>query len=111
VKREAEEREKRDAEVARLKAEGEKSAAKELAKAPITVEPFALRPLPPPVVPKIEGLSVRTTWSARIVDASLIPPQYLLPDMVTLNGLARTLKEKFNVPGVVAEEKESTVGS
>lgn len=57
------------------------------------------------------GISYRETWHARVVDlAALVqaaashPPYValLLPDMRALNGMAKSLKRRFHVPGVEA---------
>ena len=40
-------------------------------------------------------------YYAEVTNPALIPRQYLIPDMVTLNGLARAQKENLDIPGVV----------
>ncbi len=59
---------------------------------------------------------LRTIWSAEITDlAELVkacaegkaPLALLQPDMPTLNGMARSLKERFNIPGVKAVSEQS----
>ncbi len=58
---------------------------------------------------------VRTTWSAEVVDLAelvkacaegRVPLALLTPDMPSLNAMARTQKERFDIPGVraVAEQ-------
>lgn len=60
--------------------------------------------------PKIEGVSYRETWRARVVNldaliqAAAIRPDllpYLEANMTTLNGAARTYKNTYKIPGVV----------
>ena len=46
------------------------------------------------------GTSLRKAWKFRIVDASLIPRGYLIPDEQALGQIARTEKEAASVPGV-----------
>ena len=65
-----------------------------------------------PVQAKREDLNLgrtgaRKVWSARIVDKTKIPMAYLLPDMVTLNALARAQKENMVIPGVIADWKST----
>ncbi|MEA2036113.1 MAG: hypothetical protein U9O94_01290 [Nanoarchaeota archaeon] len=57
---------------------------------------------PLPEIDRVVGLGIRRTWSAKIVDKSKIPLEYLIPDQTRLNALARAEKDKFNVPGVEA---------
>lgn len=54
------------------------------------------------LAPKPAGTSERTYWHAEVVDASKLPPEYLLPDITRLNKEARELKERFAVPGAKA---------
>jgi hypothetical protein len=52
-------------------------------------------------VPKLEnGPVFRTVWKARIINANLIPREYLVPDQKKLDGTARTMKGTIKVPGV-----------
>lgn len=57
------------------------------------------------------AVHIRTTWSAEVVDlAELVracadgkaPLALLQPDMPSLNAMARTQKERFDIPGVKA---------
>ena len=68
------------------------------------------------------AVHIRTTWSAEVVDlAGLVkacaegkaPLNLLVPDMPALNALARTQKERFDIPGVkaVAEQGVTARGS
>lgn len=55
----------------------------------------------PKDVPKLEnGPVFRTVWKARIINANLIPREYLVPDQKKLDGTARTMKGTIKVPGV-----------
>lgn len=67
------------------------------------------------------AVHVRTTWHAELVDVSELvkacaagraPTGLLQPDMTALNAMARTLKERFDIPGVkaVAEQGVSARG-
>lgn len=63
-------------------------------------------PAPPPVVvrapTKIAGVQSRTTWKYRVLDLSLLPPQYTMTiaNDVALSQLARSMKGEARVPGV-----------
>ena len=66
-----------------------------------------------PPAAKVEGISVRKIWKARIVDDSLVPVSVvgvmLRPvDMSALNKLAVASKGGFNCPGVEFYQEEST---
>lgn len=60
--------------------------------------------VPPPSTPKVEmsGMAMVPTWKFRIVNESLIPRQYLVPDEVKIGGVIRSLKDKANIPGIQA---------
>lgn len=49
--------------------------------------------------PKVEGISGRANWKAVVDDESLLPREYLCPDMKKLNDAAKRMRESFNVPG------------
>jgi hypothetical protein len=95
-----------DAEAA-LKAQGatKEEVAEETAailETPVTVAPVVI----PKDVPKMQGGPVyRTIWKARIVNEKAIPREYLVPDMVKINGVVRALKGAINIPGVTAYEE------
>lgn len=100
------------ARAARAAAEAEILAAAEKAEAEGQTEAAAAildeQPIiiaaPAPVVPKTEGVSVRETWKAEVVDfAALVAagdPAYLLPNQSALDGIARALKGAAKIPGV-----------
>lgn len=49
--------------------------------------------------PKIEGISIGETWDGDVVDAALIPREYLVPDIKKLKDLTKVLKEATVIPG------------
>lgn len=65
---------------------------------------------PPPVAPRVSGLSERTTWKYEIVDAAKLPREYLIPDEKRIGAVVRALKGDTNIPGVRAYE-ESILGA
>lgn len=102
-----EEARKREEE-ARLAAaiEAEQAGAKEEA-AQILDEPVYVAPVVvPKATPKVAGGPVfRTVKKFRIVNESLIPRQYLIPDMVKLGGVVRALGKTANIPGIEVYEE------
>lgn len=49
--------------------------------------------------PKIEGITFADAWDGEVVDAVLIPREYLIPDIKKLKDLTKVLKEATNIPG------------
>jgi hypothetical protein len=82
---------------------GDTEGAKEILDEPVFVPPVVVAK----ETPKIQGGPVsRTIYKFRITDASLIPRQFLIPDMVAIGGVVRSLKEKASIPGIeVYEDK------
>lgn len=73
-----------------------------------TEEAVALldQPVVAPVVvvtselPKVQGISTRTTWKARVIDSALVPRQFLMVDEKKLNDFAADMKGSMQVAGV-----------
>jgi len=92
---------------AAMKAQGasQEEVAQETAailETPVSVAPVVL----PKATPKLQGGPVyRTVWKARVINERLIPREYLVPDMVKINGVVRSLKGAANIPGVQAYEE------
>jgi hypothetical protein len=107
-------------EVAELEAQGDTEAAEELAAAPIVPQHVPAAPANVGVVPKVAGLSISGRWGARIVDLPRFlrwvaqdpatRGHFVTPNMVALNGQARSARQAMAIPGVVAEEERGTVG-
>lgn len=78
---------------AALEAEKRRQAALEAAAAPTSVAA---------AVPKVSGMTERTRWHFKIIDATKLPLQYTLtiPNESLLQDVATRLKEKASVPGV-----------
>lgn len=88
-----------------LEAAGAKDEAEQLIseaiqenEAPVVVN------VPSPPTPKVEmaGMAMVTTWKFRIVNESLIPRDYLIPDETKIGAVVRSLHEKHNIPGIEA---------
>lgn len=56
----------------------------------------------PVVVPpaKTEGITLRTRWDFRIVDANALPREYLMPDEKKIAGVVRAMKAETRIAGV-----------
>jgi hypothetical protein len=109
---EAEER--RLAEAAELEARGDTAGAERLISEPVTA-PVVVTPAPvfapqPPVAvaPKVDGVSFRTDWDFEIVDANLIPREYLIPDEKKIRGVVKAMRGAARIPGVRPFEKRIT---
>ena len=68
-------------------------------------------PLPEPVAPLVSGppksletdlgnTSFRTDWKAELVNPSLLPREYLMPDETKINAVVRASKGSIQIPGV-----------
>jgi hypothetical protein len=75
---------------------GEQEVAEAIMEEAVYVPPVVL----PKETPKVKGISFRTIWDFEIVNASLLPRQYLTPDLVKIGGVVRSLKDQANIPGV-----------
>jgi ribosomal protein S17E len=117
----AEEIKRQEAEAARAKAEAEARAAAQTAvdkaeklqaqgkddKADAIINAAALSydkaveaaPIVPEA-PRASGLSLTETWKFSIVDASLIPREYLVPDEIKIGRIVRAMKGETKIPGV-----------
>lgn len=84
-----------------LEAVGEVERAAELRRNPSLVAAARVMPVVlPKEVPKVEGVSSRKNWSYRIVDESLLPREYLMPNEGAIRQVVKALKDKCSIPGV-----------
>ena len=51
---------------------------------------------------KVAGLSARENWDFEIVDANLIPREYLMPDEKKIRQIVKAMKSQTNIPGIRA---------
>lgn len=93
---------KKDAEdAALLRAEiaeeyGDKAGAEAIINAPVVVEPVKV------AAPAKTATMFQTRWKFKIVDASKIPREYLVPDETKIGGVIRATKGAVTIPGVEA---------
>lgn len=95
----------RDADAFLADEDGHTEEAIQILDSPVMVPMVVLAP-----VEKVQGLSFSETWGVDetcIIDAKLVPRQFLIPDIKTLNALAKAQKGNFNVAGVKAFVKKT----
>lgn len=103
LRREAEEKARKEQERLQARAEkaeanGKAEKAEELREQAEQVQVVA--PVLAPTVQKVDGVSVRKNWKARVVDASLVPRQWLVVDEKKLDQIAKATKGSMDIPGV-----------
>ena len=110
------EEDRRLAAAAAAEAKGDAETAERLISAPVVVPTVAPRPVyvpppPPAQKPTAQGVSFRDSWSAKVTNLMALvqaiakgeqPITLIDANQTALNGLARTLKQSMNVPGVEA---------
>ncbi len=111
LQREAEERQL--AEAMAKEAAGDVQAMEKILAAPVATPTIAPRPVfvPPVAVqaaPKVEGVSFREAWDFEVTDASQIPREYLVPDLVAIRKVVQALKGNTRIPGIRAFTKPVT---
>lgn len=63
-------------------------------------------------VPKIDGVSYSELWDGEVLDASIIPREYMTPDVKKLKEITKVLKEATMIPGwQTKQSKTIAVGS
>ena len=81
------------------------------ANAGVIKEPVVVNPVPPMPAKTLRTdvgtLSAREDWDYEIVDASLLPREYMKPDLVKLRHDVVTNKGKLVIPGIRQYQKES----
>jgi hypothetical protein len=95
--------------------EAESAGDTEQAEAIINAPPAQVAVIAPPA-PKVAGTSVPKTYSAQVVDIMALcravaegkaSSEFIEPNMVALNRVAKALKKTMDIPGVVAVESMS----
>lgn len=115
----AEAEDRRLAEAAAAEHRGDTETATRLIEAPIEVPVVVMRPVfvpvaPVPAKPAAAGLSFRDNWTAKVTNLmtlikavadGTVAVTLLEPNMTALNGMARSLKDSMNIPGVEAKNE------
>jgi len=93
----------RAAEVAALKAAGEKEQAIALQEKPVVAAPIVV----PKATPKVDGIAVKKTWDFRVVDESKLPRKYLSVNAQAIRAEVKAMRGETSIPGVEVFEVES----
>jgi hypothetical protein len=93
------------AQAERLQAEGHVQAANAVLNKEIEVAPKAVEKK----TPKVAGVTYRENWVCVVEDASLVPREYLTPDLTKIIKVVKALKGETRIPGVKAWDAGSTV--
>lgn len=62
-----------------------------------------------PVAARAEGLSLSVVWKFAIINANALPREYLKPDEVKIGRIVRALKSQAQIPGVRIWSEKTTV--
>ena len=90
-------------EAERIKNESERRVFEDKAINEIAQREAELQPVPDvPTASKAQGVSLRDNWTFEIIDESLIPREYLIPDEVKIRKVVVAMKDKTNIPGIRA---------
>ena len=97
---------------AQLEKEGDQETAEAILAEPVQVAPVVVQR----IVPAASRLSAgRSVWSAEVVNLAVLvraiaenkqPINLIEPNMIALNGMARSLKSTMAIPGVRAVERK-----
>lgn len=94
--------------VERAEAKGDFAKAEALAQEAVNAMESKIEAAPViPEAPIATGLSLREDWKYRIIDKSLIPLEYLIPDEVKIGRVVRALKAEAKIPGVSVYSEKS----
>ena len=58
-----------------------------------------------PVTPVVKGQAIRKTFKAVVVNVSILPREYMLPNQQMLDAVARSTKGAIAIPGVEFKEE------
>ncbi len=62
-------------------------------------------------LPAADGVQYRTTWKFNIIDATLIPREFLTPDLKLIEGHIRHKKSATVIPGIEVYEDQSVASA
>jgi len=97
-------------EAERIKNESERRLVEDRIIDEVARKEAELEPIPEiPAAAKADGVSLRDNWTFEIIDESLIPREYLIPDEVKIRKVVVALKDKTNIPGIKAVNRPIVV--
>lgn len=104
------EREKLEAKAKKEEAKGNTEKAEEL-KEQAEEKEIAV-PVAPSATPKVDGLTKKVTWKARVTDINKLPDEYIIKsaNMPVLNAMAKSVKDTRKIPGVEFYAEKSFSG-
>jgi hypothetical protein len=100
------EEDRRLAAAATAQAAGDTRAADAALAEPITAPTVVIAS----TTPKLEGVSFTARWTFQIVDASLIPREFLMPDEKRIGQYVRAMKDARPIPGVKIYSEQVVTG-
>lgn len=71
----------------------------EAAKTPEAMEKIIAKAPAPTVLPKAAGVITVEEWSGTVINAAILPREYLIPDYDKLIAITKTLKNDTAIPG------------
>lgn len=71
----------------------------EAAKTPEAVAKVMQKIQPPTELPKATGVTTVEEWSGEVINAAILPREYLIPDTEKLIAITKTLKNDTQIPG------------
>jgi DNA repair exonuclease SbcCD ATPase subunit len=102
------EREKLEAQAAKAAASGKVEKAAQLEQRAATV----VAPVINMEAPKVTGISTREVWKFEVMNAAIVPREYLIVDETKVRKVVSALKGDTNIPGVrVYPEKNLAAGA
>lgn len=79
--------------------------------AAILQDPIVIAPRPiQPTYQAVKGISTRDNWKFEIINAAIIPREYLIPDAAKIGGVVRAMKSSANIPGIRVYNEPTAVG-
>ncbi len=89
-----------------LESQGDLAAAQAVLENPAPVTPNYIAPAPvAPAVAQVKGISTRTDWDCRIVDETLIPREFMMPNESAIRAVGKATCGKIRIDGVEFFEK------
>jgi hypothetical protein len=88
-----------EAQIERAKASDKDDKVEQLEAKKETIAPISV----PTIAPQINtpsGVSYRDNWTAEVIDANLVPREYMVVNLQALNAVAKSTKGTLNIPGV-----------
>lgn len=81
-------------------ASGHEERATAILTAPVVLPPVLTPPVVLPPKPTAAGVSFREDWDFEVVEAGMVPREYLSVDLVKIRGVVRAMKGATTIPGI-----------